>query len=119
MSIEKGSSLGTINVSKDAIASLAGGAVAECYGVVGMPSKNSLSGGLAVLLGQDNYSKGVAVKKGKNGFVIDLYIIVSYGVKITAVVHELQQRVKYTLEKSLDQKFEAVNVFVQGVRVMD
>ncbi|MBQ1506444.1 MAG: Asp23/Gls24 family envelope stress response protein [Erysipelotrichales bacterium] len=119
MSIEKDSYLGTINVSKDAIASLAGAAVAECYGVVGIAPRNMISGGLAVVLGQDNYSKGVAVKKGKNGLVIDLYIIVSYGVKISAVVHELQQRVKYTLEKSLDQKFEAVNVFVQGVRVID
>lgn len=119
MSIEHGSDLGSIKVSREAIASLAGGAVSECYGVVGMASQKAFSDGLAELLRKENYSKGVVVKQGKTGMIIDLYIVVSYGVKISAVVHELQERVKYTLEKSLDQKFEAVNVYVQGVRVVD
>ena len=119
MSIEKGAKLGNISVSMSAIASLAGNTVSECYGVVGMASKKLFSDGLAILLRKENYSKGVVVKQGKTGLIIDLYIVVCYGVKISAVVRELQQRVKYTLEKSLDQKFEAVNVFVQGVRVVD
>mgnify|MGYP003401593962 CR=1 FL=1 len=119
MSIARNSNLGAINISKEAIASLAGGAVSECYGVVGMASQKIFTDGLAELLRKENYAKGVVVKQGERGLIIDLYIIVSYGVRISAVVTELQEKVKYTLEKSLDLKFEAVNVYVQGVRMMD
>ena len=119
MSVEKKTNYGIINVSEEAVASLAGGVITECYGVVGMASRQAIRDGWAELLKRENYTKGVVVRRTDSGLEIDLYIIVSYGVKISAVVHELQQRVKYTLEKSLDQKFEAVNVFVQGVRVID
>ena len=38
MSISKSTQYGNIEISIDAIASLAGGVVTECYGVVGMAS---------------------------------------------------------------------------------
>ena len=48
---------------------------------------------------------------------MDLYIVISYGVKISEVVGEVQKKVKYDLERGLDLKFNAINVFVQGIRV--
>jgi uncharacterized alkaline shock family protein YloU len=50
MGIEKITTLGKLNVSEDAIATLAGGVVAECYGVVGMASQKILKDGLAEIL---------------------------------------------------------------------
>jgi len=119
MSIERNTSLGNINVSKEAIASLTGGILSECYGVVGMASRKVFQDGLAELLKKDNYSRGVVVRRGETGLILDLYIIVSFGVRISEVVTEVQKKVKYSLVKSLDQEFEAINVFVQGVRLMD
>lgn len=119
MALEHDSNLGSISISKEAIAALAGAAVSESYGVVGMASQRYFNDGLNVVLGRGNYGKGVVIRQDENGLTVDLYIIVSYGVKITAVVKQLQERVKYLLEKSLDQKVAAVNVFVQGVRVME
>ena len=49
---------------------------------------------------------------------LDLYIIVSYGVKISEIVHEVQMRVKYMLEKNLELDFKKVNVYVQDVKVI-
>ncbi len=111
--------IGGINVSIDAIASMTGVIVTECYGVVGMASKKFLKDGWAILLKQDNYSKGVVVKETKTGLSLDIYVIIAYGVRITEVVSEVQKRVKYELEKTLDVKFEAINVFVQGIKVVD
>ena len=37
---------------------------------------------------------------------LDVYIVVSYGVKISEVVHEVQTRIKYVLEKSLELEFK-------------
>lgn len=117
MSIERMTQLGNINISEEAIAELAGGVATECYGVVGMASQKIVKDGFAELLKIENYSRGVVVRKTETGFEIDLYVILSYGVKISEIVLAVQNKVKYVLEKSLEQSFVKVNVFVQGVKV--
>ena len=119
MTVERKTNYGNISVSEDAIASLVGGVITECYGVVGMSSKQVLRDGWAELLKKENYAKGVVVRKDDNGLSIDLYIIVSFGVKISEVVQEAQKKVKYILETTLAQDVSAVNVFVQGVRTVE
>ena len=57
MSISKSTQYGNIEISIDAIASLAGGVVTECYGVVGMASQKFLKDGIAELLKKENYAK--------------------------------------------------------------
>lgn len=118
MSINKSTQFGNINISIDAIASLAGGVVTECYGVVGMASQKLVKDGIAELLKKENYSRGVVVRQKEEALELDLYIIVSYGVKISEVVNEVQKKVKYMLEKSLELDFNTINVYVQGVKVM-
>lgn len=118
MSISKSTQFGNIHVSIDAIASLAGGAVTECYGVVGMASQKLVKDGIAELLKRENYAKGVVVRQKEDALELDLYIVVSYGVKISEVVNEVQKKAKYMLEKSLELDFRAINVYVQGVKVI-
>jgi uncharacterized alkaline shock family protein YloU len=119
MAIETKTNYGNISITSDAIASLAGGIITECYGVVGMASKQVLKDGWAELLKKENYSKGVVIKNTDGMIDVDLYIIVSFGIKITETVKEAQKKVKYMLEKTLSQDIHSVNVFVQGVRVMN
>ena len=116
MMIEKKNAKGNVSISMEAIAAIAGNAATECYGVVGMASKNTIRDGIAELLGKDNYSRGVFAKKRNHGIEIDMYIIVSYGVRITEVVSEVQKKVKYVLEKTLNRKFNTINVFVQDIQ---
>ena len=111
--------LGGINVSVNAVASMVGAIVTECYGVVGMASRKFFKDGFAVLLRQDNYAKGVVVKDSKDRLELEIYVIICYGVKITEVVSEIQKKVKYQMGKTLDIEFDAINVFVQGVKVVD
>lgn len=118
MSISRSTQYGNINISIDAIASLAGGVVSECYGVVGMASQKFVKDGIAELLRKENYARGVVVRQKDDALELDLYVIVSHGVKISEVVHEVQVRVKYMLEKSLELQFHKVNVYVQDVKVM-
>ena len=119
MTVEKKTNYGNINVTTESVASLAGGVITECYGVVGMASQKVIKDGWAELLKKENFSKGVVVRRTEAGLEIDLYIIVSFGVKISEVVSEAQKKVKYVLEKSLSEEIAAVNVFVQGVRVIN
>lgn len=119
MPIEKNTNLGNINISEEAIATLTGGIVTECYGVVGMASKKILRDGLAELLKQENYSKGIVVRKKAEGLELDIFVVVGYGMKISEIVLEVQKKTKYILEKTLQIELKSVNVYVQGVRVID
>ena len=117
--IKKTTELGNINLSLDVVANITGNAATECYGVVGMASQKPMKDGFYSLLGRDNYSKGVVAQDGETGTILNVYIIVGYGVKISQVVQEVQKKVKYVLETTLDIDIEAVNVYVQSIRVLD
>ena len=54
---------------------------------------------VSLKLGHDNYAKGIKVREDNGIIDVDMYIIVSYGVKISEVASNLQSTVKYTLEK--------------------
>ncbi|MEH7522455.1 Asp23/Gls24 family envelope stress response protein, partial [Bacillus sp. JJ1503] len=47
----------------------------------------------------------------------DMYIIVSYGTKISEIAHNVQSKVKYILDKTVGLSTDSVNIYVQGVRV--
>lgn len=116
MPVNKSTEYGAIQISLDAIASLAGGTITECYGIIGMASQKTLKDGWAELLKKENYSRGVVVRQSEQGLILDLYIIAMQGIKLSEVIHAAQQRVKYNVEKTLEIKVEAVNIWVQGVR---
>ncbi|MGB9813470.1 MAG: Asp23/Gls24 family envelope stress response protein [Thermovenabulum sp.] len=108
--------LGTINISREVIAVLAGNAAVECYGLVGMVSQK-MSDGIIELLGRENLGKGVEVHIDDNSLTVDLYIAVQYGIKISEVAHNVIEKVHYNLNKYLGIAPDKVNVIVKTVRV--
>ncbi|PYZ97976.1 MULTISPECIES: Asp23/Gls24 family envelope stress response protein [Alteribacter] len=117
MTIEMKTNYGNIDVSRDVVAVIAGGAAIDCYGIVGMASQKQLKDGITDLLGKENLSRGVVIREENDEVQIDMYIIVSYGTKISEVAHNVQSKVKYQLEQMLGLVVDSVNIFVQGVRV--
>ncbi|WP_106490354.1 Asp23/Gls24 family envelope stress response protein, partial [Escherichia coli] len=113
MTLEITNEYGSIDITNDVIATLAGGAAVECYGIVGMASKHQVRDGIAEILGRDNYAKGVIVSQNEGVLDVDMYIIVSYGTKISEIANNVQSAVKYTLEQSLNLKVNAVNIYIQ------
>ena len=117
MDIDKKTEYGTINITLDAVAHVAGNAATGCYGVVGMSSRRSIKDEINELLKKENYSKGVYVRKNAKGLIeVDIYIILGYGLRITEIISSVQKTVKYALEKAFNIKLAAVNVYVQGVK---
>lgn len=109
--------LGNITISENVIASLAGIATTECYGIVGMSSTRKVKDGLAEIIHRENIERGVEVKIIDNEIEINLYIVVSYGIKISEVSNSVIERVNYTIEKFIGIKASKINVYVQGVQV--
>ena len=108
--------LGRIQVSPTAIASLASQPVLECYGVVGMATKD-LARGIVEILQPASHRRGVAVHLDDDRIVIDLYVVIEFGTRIAVVARNIQSVVKYTVEKALTVPVDAVNVHVQDLRV--
>lgn len=106
---------GSIDISPTTVATIATRAVHQCYGVVGMSSKN-LVNGIANVLTRDA-RRGIEVSYDGDGIVIDVYVIVEYGTRIRIVAQSIQNTVKFHVEKALDTPVKAVNVYVQGLRI--
>lgn len=118
MPIHKSTEYGEIEISLDAIANLVGGTINECYGIIGMASQKMLKDGWADLLKRDNYSRGVIVRQDGNSLILDIYVIAMQGIKLSEVMVAAQQRVRYVIEKTLEIKVDAVNLYVQSVRAV-
>jgi len=117
MSVELKNEFGRIDISNDVVAQIAGGEAIECYGIVGMASKHQIRDGLTDILRKENFAKGVIVRQEGEDLHIDMYVIISYGTKISEVAYQVQSKVKYTLDKTLGMAVNSVNIYVQGVRV--
>lgn len=117
MSIELKTKYGQIDISNDVIATVAGGAAIDCYGIVGMASRKQIKDGITELLRKENFARGIVVRQENDEVYIDMYIIVSYGTKISEVAHNVQSKVKYTLDQTVGLAVDSVNIYVQGVRV--
>lgn len=110
--------LGEITIDTEVLAKYAGSSAIECFGVVGMASI-SVRDGIAKLLRVENLSHGVNVTVEDNKIIIDLHIIVSYGVNIPSVCENLMSNVKYKVEEFAGLEVQEINIFVEGVRVID
>jgi uncharacterized alkaline shock family protein YloU len=117
MPLQLQTELGNVIITDHVISVIAGSAALECYGLVGMASRKQLKDGIAELLGRDNLSRGVEVRRENERLHIDLYIIVSYGTKISEVAHNIQTKVRYVLNEVVGLSVDFVHIFVQGVRV--
>ena len=107
---------GNIHYSEEVLAKIVGLSTMECYGVVGMVSKNATEG-LWELMRIENLSKGVKLKFNEDKLVIELYVMVEYGTKISVIANNIIQKVRYSVENFTGLKVSSITVNVQAVRV--
>jgi len=111
-------SLGSIVIDSNVIATYAGSVAVECFGIVGMASVN-MKDGLVKLLSKENLRHGISVRVNDNRISLDFHVIVSYGISISTVCSNLLDSVKYKVEAFTGMEVEKINVYVEGVRVID
>ena len=112
------SGLGQIIIDTDVIATYAGSVAVECFGIIGMAAV-SMKDGLVHLLKKDSITRGINVSLEDNKLTIDFHVIVSYGVSILAVYNNLTDSVKYHVEEFTGIRVKKINMYVEGVRVID
>lgn len=110
--------LGDIVIDPEVIAQYAGSEAMECFGIVGMAAV-SMKDGLVRLLKKESVTRGINVAIKDNKLTLDFHVIVAYGVSIMAVSNNLMDNVKYKVEEFTGLEIEKINVFVEGVRIID
>lgn len=108
--------LGTVTVNEDVLLKVAGYSALECYGIVGMAAKRTTDG-LVQLLGRENLGRGVRIRPAADSVNVDLFIIVEYGISISAVAASIIETVKYKVEHLTGIPVGRVNVCVEDIRV--
>ena len=110
--------MGNITIDNEVIAQYAGSVAMECFGIVGMAGIN-VKDGLVKLLKMDSMTRGINVTINNNKLTLNFHVIVAYGVSILAVSDNLISNVKYKVEQFTGIEIEKINIFVEGVRVID
>ena len=110
---------GKILIDEDVIATYAGSVAVECFGIVGMAAVN-MKDGLVKLLKRDYLTHGISVLvEADNQITIDFHVIVAYGVSIYTVSENLIDTVRYKVESFTGMTINKINIYAEGVRVID
>lgn len=110
--------LGSIEISEDYFSALVGNAASSCFGVAGMANSNTRQNLRSFFFRRHSYpDQGVCVKRNNDGSLsIDLHIVVSYGINISAIVKSIVNKVRYTVEEATDLTVNEVNVYVDAMK---
>ena len=107
-------SKGSIRIPDSIVATIAGYAATNCFGIKGMTACG-LHDGIVRLLGNDNMHRGVKLKVNGERADIDLHVAMQYGVNMKAVASSVMSEVKYVVERHTGVKVGRVNVYVDKI----
>jgi len=113
--------LGEINITKETIRSIVSLTLADVKGVVG--NKKSIIKEITdMLIGDTNENetekavRSIKVEIKDNKPLINLFIIIKYGVRIPDIAWDIQNRVKEGLIKKLSIEINEIDIHVQGIQ---
>ncbi len=115
MSLVTNNAYGKISTSALAISKVASRTAMESYGIVSMADKKSDK--LQAVFGKNKGGKGMKVTFSANRIIVDAYVVIKYGVSITAIAESLKEAIKYRVENFTGMIVETVNVNVMGVKL--
>jgi uncharacterized alkaline shock family protein YloU len=107
---------GKIEVSPTAIAHIASRAAQSSYGVVGLVPRHSRPGWVDLLRGEEAH-RGVDVSFPDDRVLIELYVVIEYGTRISEVARNMMSGVKFAVESALGVPVVQVNVNIQDIRI--
>lgn len=106
---------GCIEISETYFAKLVGDAASSCFGVAQMANRSAVQGIKGFFSKSALADKGVSVRVVGGSLIVDLHIVVGYGLNISAIAKSIINKVKYTVEQATGLKVKKVNVYVDGM----
>ena len=111
--ISREEELGSVNISEEVLAAIAGAAALETEGVSALGS--GLGSDVAAMVHRKVLSKGVRVSVDEDRVSVDISLMVRYGQPIPEVAEKVQAAVSGAVEAMAGFGVKAVNVHVGGV----
>ncbi len=106
---------GSVKIADEVVAVIAELAAKEVKGIIGM--SGGIVDSITEILGKKSLSKGIKVEVGDKETIIDLYVIVEYGVRIPDIAWQVQENVKKAVETMTGLNVVGVNIHIQGVNI--
>jgi uncharacterized alkaline shock family protein YloU len=107
--------LGTVEIAPEVIEVITGIAASEVDGLSSM--RGNFASGVVERLGKKSHSKGVKVELTENGILVDLYVVLNFGVSIPEVAQKLQINIRQTIKNMTALDIDEINVHVVGVQM--
>jgi uncharacterized alkaline shock family protein YloU len=105
--------LGKVEIAPEVIEVIAGIASTEVEGVAAM--RGNFATGVVEKLGKKNHGKGVKVELTNDGIIVDIYVLMYFGVSIPVVAQKIQDNIRQALLTMTGLELKEVNVHVVGV----
>ncbi len=104
-------------IDKNELATFIGDIIAESYGVVGLVDKKSTITSL-LYLKRDNYLQGIEIIPSGYKYIVDVHVVLAYGLKISEIINEISKRLSYFLMKQYGDIFKKINVYIEDLKVL-
>jgi len=99
-------------ISDDVIVTIVAKALSEIEGVASVPG-----GIVSGILGRKGSGKGIKVEASDEEVVIDLAVVLDYGIRIPEVAARIQSKIRQSVEEMTGKYVRSVNVTIQGIRL--
>ncbi len=115
LSVGEGSNLGEVEIAPEVIEVIAGIAASEVAGVAEM--RGNFATGVAERLGKKNHGKGVKVELAEDGIVLDIYVVMDFGISIPKTAQKIQDNTRQALKNMTALEIKEINVHIVGVQM--
>ncbi len=107
-----------VDINRKELITFVGDIVSACYGVVGLADVLTVNSAISFLKGE-KYQSGIDVLEDINGrYIVNVYLVLAYGLKITEIINEVSKRLFYFLKKHYGDVFKSINVYVEDLKVL-
>lgn len=111
--ISRQEELGSVNISEEVLAVIAGAAAMEVDGVSALGT--TLSNDVAALVNRKSVAKGVHLEVEGEAVMVDVTILVKYGYVVPEVAKNVQDAIQNAVMNTSGLDVASVNVTVSGV----
>ncbi len=116
LDVSENSSLGKVEISPGVIEVITGIAASEVEGLFEM--RGNFATDVVERFGKKSHNKGVKVELTEAGIVIDLYVVLNFGVSIPQVAQEIQTNIRQNIRNMTELEISEIHVHVVGMHLL-
>lgn len=115
VNVSENTDLGKVEIAPEVIEVITGIAASEVDGLSSM--RGNFATGVVERFGGVSHSKGVKVELTDEGILIDLHVVLNFGVSIPETAQKLQTNIRQSLKNMTGLDIAEINIHVVGIQM--